>query len=62
MPDVVVVCDPKDEQVAKDDPPPPGRLVRLWRLVYLPLRHLRLLLRRLALVLWRQFFSPEPKP
>jgi hypothetical protein len=58
MPDVVVVCDPEEQQ----PPPPPTRLVRLCRLLYLPIRHLRLLLRRLALALWRQFFSPLPKP
>ena len=58
MPDVVVVNDPKEEK----PPPPPARLVRLWRLLSLPMRHLRLLLRRLALALWRRFCPPEPKP
>ena len=60
MPDVVVVCDPKEAE--PPPPPPPTRLARLWRLLFLPIRHLRLLLRRLALALWRQFFSPLPKP
>lgn len=60
MPDVVVVRDPEKEE--PPPPPPPTRLVRLVRVLYLPIRHLRLLLRRFALALWRLFFSPKPKP
>jgi len=64
MPDVVVVCELSEGQEAPPPPPPrpPARLGRLWRLLHLPVRHLRLLLRRLALALWRRFFSPKPKP
>jgi len=68
MPDVVVLRIPEKDvppeglanATRPTPPPPPPRtpLVRLRRLLFLPLRKIRAFLRRL----WNRFFGPRLKP
>jgi hypothetical protein len=74
MPDVTVLCVPKEEppealapspDVSSPPPPPPlpkSLLAKLRRLLFLPIRTVRVFLNRLIMGLCKRFFGPQRKP
>ncbi len=74
MPDVVVIRVPKEEtpdtlapvpEASGPPPPPPlpkSLLAKLRRLLFLPIRTVRIFLSRLIMGLWKRLFGSQHKP